>query len=478
MNMRKFIYVLMLTIAVAMGFNSCSDDTIGTSISDIHSALIEDSSFVFTGKSVRSTHLRSRSSIQLLGNVNAEGYGTLTSDVVAQFMPTTTIDTVGVHGGTEWIDSCFITMRVATGDVTGDTLAPMRMDVYKLNQQLPVPIYSDFNPSGYYNTGDLMGSITYSANEMNRKTTYNSSGTASITYYEVNVPIPVSYARDIFMKYKTDPATFSTPKAFAEYFPGIYITNSYGQGHVMNFYDIEFVTYYRKYEKLTETTDTIYPAKSQSYMAVTPEVVYNNNITLDVDDQVEDMVANGDAIVMGPAGYEVRADFPIQEIIDKFKAGTQDGLGVINSLALEIPAEKVVNRYDIAPPKYLLMVKESYRDEFFEKDTLTNNKDAFYAEYSADDDSYLFTGLRSYVLDIINNKGGVAPESDTKFVIMPIDVTTYTNATTSSYYYYYSSSANTEVVTKIAPAVSRPCIARLKLNKAKLTLVYSKQSLY
>ena len=159
------------------------------------------------------------------------------------------------------------------------------------------------------------------------------------------------------MKYKTDPATFSTPKAFAEYFPGIYITNSYGQGHVMNFYDIEFVTYYRKYEKLTETTDTIYPAKSQSYMAVTPEVVYNNNITLDVDDQVEDMVANGDAIVMGPAGYEVRADFPIQEIIDKFKAGTQDGLGVINSLALEIPAEKVVNRYDIAPPKYLLMVK-------------------------------------------------------------------------------------------------------------------------
>jgi hypothetical protein len=468
----------MATIALAMGFNSCTEETIGTSISDIHSAIVEDSGFVFNGVSVRNTHLRSRSSIQLLGKVNAEGYGTLTSDVVAQFMPTTTIDTVGVHGGVEWIDSCFLTMRVAVGDVTGDTLAPMRMDVYKLNKQLPTPIYSDFNPSGYYNTGDLMGSITYSATELNRVVSYSSSGSTAAIYYEVNVPIPVSYARDLFTQYKNNPATFSSPKEFANYFPGVYITNSYGQGHVMNFYDIEFVTYYRKYDKISEDQDTIYPSCTQSYMAITPEVVYNNNITLDVDDQVENMIANGDAIVMGPAGYEVRADFPIQEIIDKFKADSKEGLGVINSLTLKIPAEKVVNKYDIAPPKYLLMVKESYRDEFFEKDTLTNNKDAFYAEYDDQEDNYVFTGLRSYVLDIIDNKGGVAPESDTKFVIMPIDVTIYSNSSSSSYYYYYTTSATTEVVTKIAPAVSTPSIARLRLDKAKLKLVYSKQAIY
>ncbi|MBO4721316.1 MAG: hypothetical protein J5629_00105, partial [Muribaculaceae bacterium] len=238
------------------------------------------------------------------------------------------------------------------------------------------------------------------------------------------------------------------------------------------------VTYYRKYEKLSETTDTIYSGVTQSYMAVTPEVVYNNNITLDVDPQVENMIANGDVIVMGPAGYEVRAEFPIQEIIDKFNTASKDALGVINSLTLDIPVENVTNKYDIAPPKYLLMVKESYRDEFFEKDSLTNNKDAFYAEYDELEDCYTFSGLRSYLLDIINNKGGVAPESDTKFVIMPIDVTTYSTSSSSSYYYYYSTSATTEVVTKIAPAVSKPSIAKLNLDKAKVTLVYSVQSIY
>ena len=473
--MRKFLFVSIIAAVWTVCFNSCTDDTIGTSISDIQSAIIQDSSFVITGKTVRNSHLRSRSSIQLLGNINAQGYGTLSSDVVAQFMPTTTIDTVGVHGGDQWIDSCFITMRVAMGDFTGDSLTPMRLSVYELNQPLPSPIYTDFNPSGYYNTGDLMGSVTYSANQMVRDTLVTTTGATSI-YYEINVPVSVDYARAIFNQYKINPATFETPAEFAEFFPGIYITNSYGQGRVMNFYDIEFVTYYRKYEKRADDTDTIYPGTKQSYMAVTPEVLYNNNIDLEPDDAVRAMVEAGDAIVMGPAGYEVEVDFPIQDIINNFKAGSKDGLGVVNNLAMELPVEKVSNKYDIAPPKYLLMVKKSYRDEFFDKDTLTNDKDAFYAEYDASTSSYIFGGMRDYLLDVMKKNGGDVSEKDVEFVIMPIDVTKFTN--TTSYSYYYSSSSTSEVVTKIAPAISRPSIAKLRLDKAKVKLVYSRQSVY
>ena len=149
--MRKSLFVLLTAVIVAMGLSCCTDDTIGPSISDVKSAVIVDSGFVLTGKSVRNDHLRSRSTIQLLGDVNAGGYGRLSSDVVAQFMPTTSIDTVGLRGGADWIDSCFITMRVASGDFTGDSLAPMRMDIYELNQPLPSPIYTDFAPAGYYN---------------------------------------------------------------------------------------------------------------------------------------------------------------------------------------------------------------------------------------------------------------------------------------------------------------------------------------
>ena len=413
--------MLIATLIVTVGFNSCTDETIGTSISDIKSAIISDSNFVLTGTSVRNSHLRSRSSIQLLGKVTAPGYGTLTSDVVTQFMPSRAIDTVGVHGGASWIDSCFITMRVAIGDVTGDSLAPMRMNIYKLNKTLPVPIFSDFDPSSYYSPGDLMGSVTYSASELARKEIMTQTGVAGY-YYEINVPVSVDYARDMFNEYKNDPATFATPANFANYFPGVYITNSYGA--------------------------------------------------------IEAMVNAGDAIIMSPAGYEVKVQFPVQSIIDKYNSDTEDALGKINSLSLEIPAENITNLYDIAPPKYLLMVKESYRDTFFEKDSLTNNKDAFYAEYNAQEKTYIFSGLRNYILDIINNKGGVASPEDVNFVIMPIDVTTYTNNASSSYYYYYSSSSTTSVVTKIAPAVSKPSMVKLNLEKAIINLMYSKQMLY
>ena len=472
--MRNKLLSAIAVLVVAMGIISCNDDDIGTSISDIQSALIEDSTFMIHGKTVRNNHLRSRSSIQLLGNVSAPGFGTLKSDVVAQFMPTTKIDTVGLHGGAQWIDSCFLTMRVAIGDFTGDSLAPMRMDVYKLNKQLPNPIYTDFNPGGYYLADDLMGSVSYSASETMKKTVESQNGTN--TFYEINVPIPVEYARDLFNAYKLDPSLFSSPTEFAQLFPGVYITNSYGQGNVMNFYDIEFVTYYRTYEKFDETTDTIYPKKSQSYMAVTPEVLYNNNISLEPAPSIQSMIDDGEAIVMGPAGLEVELEFPIQEVIDKFKNDTKDALGIINRLTLEIPAEKIANKYDIAPPEYLLMVKKSYVDEFFDRDSLTNNRDAFYAEYDEDEHCYKFLGLRDYLLDIVNKKDGIATQDDIEFVIMPIDVTKYTN--TNSSYYYYSSTSTTEVVTKIAPAIANPCLARLRLDKSKVKLSYSKQTMY
>ena len=163
--------------------------------------------------------------------------------------------------------------------------------------------------------------------------------------------------------------------------------------------------------------------------------------------------------------------FPIQEIIDKFRSSSSDALAVINSLSLEIPAEEIENKYDIKPPKYLLLVKEGKKDEFFAGDSLVNNKNSFYATYNSTKKSYSFNGMRDYILDIINNKGGIATSEDINLVLTPIDVSTYTQQ--ASYY----TSAST-VVTKIAPAVTLPSIARLRLDKAKIKIVYSRQSIY
>lgn len=468
--MKKSV-TLIFALLMMVGVYSCSDENIGHSITDTKSSIIEDSSFVMTGVSVPNTKLQARTSTQLVGEINCPGYGKLKSEVVCQLMPANKIDTIGTKA--EWIDSCRLVLSLkATGGFTGDSLAPMRMNVYELKKQLPEPIYSDFSAEGYYDTDKPLASASCSPASAVQCAEYSYSGSSSI-WREIRVPMPKEYAQKMFQLYTKNSDFFRDPAKFKEEFPGLYIKHSYGSGRVMNYYATDLEVYYRQHTVVRDTVDTI-QTSMQVYAASTPEVITNNNLQLTVAESVKEMVANGEAIVMGPSGYEVNVKFPIQDIINTYKANTADGLSVINSLELTIPAEEISNEYKIAPPSHILMVKKDKKDTFFDGDSLTNNQDSFYATYNATKKQYEFTGLRPYILNIINNQGGVAKEEDINLVLTPIDVTSYTQ---NSSYYYYSSQQQT-IVTKISPSVALPSIVKLRLDKAKIKVVYSKQSVF
>ena len=443
--MNKIINVLyaLLTL-VCVG--SCTDSNIGSALADKKLFIVEDSSFVITGHSVPNPRLQARTSSQLLGVIRSEGYGTLSSDVVTQFMPVL---------------------------LTGDSLATMRLNVYRLKKQLPSPIYSDFDPTDYYDPDELLASVPYSPAAAELFSFTADGGATFINYRDVYVTLPVEVARDIFTEFKQNPATFSSPKLFAQFFPGLYITNSYGSGRVMNFTHTEIISYFRRTYKATDGSDSIVVA-NQTYLGATPEVLSDNIIHLDIDKKIQDMVDAGDAIIMAPAGYEVQVKFPIQEIIDAYLSGSDDDLSIVNALSMELPVEPIATEYKINPPDYLLMVKTSMKDQFIAGDSLTNNKDSFYAKYDPKTRKYVFSGMRDYVLNILKNKLGVADEEDINLTITPVDVTTYTNATAS----YYTTTTSTTTVTKIAPQVSKPAIAKIRFDKAKIKISFSKQFLF
>ncbi len=466
--MKQFFNVI-LAAAVLLSLYACTDETIGVSITDGVSSIIEDSSFVIQGHSVRNDRVQMRTSTKMLGRISAEGFGQLSADAVTMWMPAATLDTTGVKE--EWIDSVRLKLRLPYRDgFTGDSLAPMRLDVYRLNRALPSPIYSDFDPTDYYNSSDLLASESYSpvSGWLEVSNSYVTGTLQFDTVRVISVPLPQELGKELYRAYVNDPSKFSSPKAFAEVFPGIYITNSYGSGHVMNIKATELDVYYRKHAQLSETTDTIYPAQCQSYLASTPEVVSNNIISFNIDDAITSMVNSGSALIVAPAGYDVEVRFPIQDIIDKYQANVGNNQSIINSLSLELPVSVPETQYDIQPPQYLLMVKSSKKADFINGDSLTNNKDSFYATYDATTKKYVFSGLRNYILNIINNQGGIATEDDINLTITPVDVTNYTYQ--QSYYY-----GSTTVVTKISPMVSRPAIANLLLDKAKIKITYSKQ---
>lgn len=467
--MKQFFNVI-LAACLLLGLHACTDETIGVSITDSVSSIIEDSSFVITGHSVRNDRVQMRTSTKMLGKLQADGFGQLTAEAVTSWMPAVNIDTTGTRA--EWIDSCRLKLRIPyRSGFTGDSLAPMRLNVYRLNKALPSPIYSDFDPTDYYDSGDLLASESYSPSSgwLETSTSYVTGTSSYDTVRVISVPMPVELGRELFRAYKSDPSIFSAPKRFASFFPGIYINNSYGSGHVLNIKATELDVYYRKYTQLSDTTDTIYPARCQSYLASTPEVVSNNIIRFNVDDAITSMVNSGEAMIVAPAGYEVQVRFPIQDIIDKYKNNIGNNQSMINTLSLTLPVSVPFTEYNIQPPTYLLMVKTCQKDNFINGDSLANNKDSFYAIYDAQSKEYMFTGMRDYIIDIINNHGGVATEDDINFTITPVDVTNYTYQASG----YYGGS--TTVVTKISPMVSRPAIARLLLDKAKIKITYSKQ---
>ena len=422
---------------------------------------------------MRNDRVQMRTSTKMLGALQADGYGSINAEAVTMWMPAVTIDTAEVTA--DMIDSCRLKLRLPyRSGFTGDSLAPMRLNVYRLNKALPNPIYSDFDPTGYYDSSDLLASESYSPTSgwIEMSTSYVTGTSEYDTVRVISVPMPVELGRELFTTYVNDPSKFSSPKAFADVFPGIYINNSYGSGHVVNIKATELDVYYRQHIYNDDGTDTIYPAQCQSYLASTPEVISNNIIRFDMDDALTSMANSGEALIVAPAGYEVQVRFPIQDIIDKYRSNIGNNRSVINTLSLELPVSVPFTEYNIQPPTYLLMVKTSKKDTFINGDSLTNNKDSFYAVYNSLTKTYTFSGLRNYVLNILNNQGGIATEDDINFTITPVDVTTYVY---SSGYSYYYGSGTTTAVTKISPMVSRPAVARLLLEKAKIKITYSKQ---
>ncbi len=456
-------YKIFLCSTFLLSLISCEENTtIGSSIIDEEIEIVMDSTYTVTGKSVENDKIQSRSINQLLGSIDAKQYGSLTSEIVTQFMPADKIDTAGVTAND--IDSVKLKLYIPMGGYTGDSIVPMGLNVYKLNKQLPSPIYSDFNPKDYYSPNDLLGSAIYSASALGLP-----DSIAKFNYRSIEVDLPLSLGRDFFNKYKENPETFTIPSEFAKWFPGIYISNSFGNGRVIKINSTSVKMYYHKTVKMEDTgKDTTY-YKEGNYLAITPEVVSNNNISFAMANDLKTMANNGEAVIVAPAGMDVEFTFPGREIIENYKAN-KGNLAVINALTLEIPADAIANDYGIAPPPHLLLVKSSEKNDFFAKDKITDNKTSFYATYDAVNKKYAFTDMRQYIIDLMKQE--TIADEDVAFTLTPVSLST--ESSSSGSYYYYSS---TTYVNGITPYVESPAMVKLCFDKAKIKFTYSKQTI-
>lgn len=470
----KVFRFLPVAIALALGISSCGDENslIGSSIVDTDLEIVVDSSFqkMITAESILNDSVVGRTITQLIGRISIPGYGKLETDFLTQFMSASTFDTVGV----DRLDSLVLYLSYNTESFTGDSLAPMQLSVYPLEKQLQSPVYSSIDPADYYNAQSAPIALkSYNASFLGLP-----DSLVKLGYKTIRVKLPDAMAEQFFEKYKTDPLVFSSPSRFTQYFPGFYVKTSYGSGCVVNVQNSVMNLHYTKTTVINDKDSTY--ASTQTLMAVTPEIATGNHIKLEIDPAIESGIAAGRVYLVAPAGLNVLLHFPTREIVRSFEesvgAGGSTIQGLINSLILEVPLKELPkSSYKLEPPQFLLFVRKSELQKFFEKKELADNVRSFYAEYNSDTRKYSFTGLRTFLNDVIEKKrqGTEITDADEEIVLVPVSVYSETVSSGSSYYYY--SYNEQEVVTDIVPYISAPALAEIDMNNIRLQLTYSRQ---
>lgn len=271
-------HTLLTTVAAAAITlcAACSDTSqIGNSLADETLTIVVDSAFTVTGTTVENPVVVSRTLSQLVGSLDAPGYGKISSDFVAQFMPSAAIDTTNFTIAD--IDSLTLFMQMERGAFSGDSLVPMGLQVHRITRDLPYPIYSDFDPAGYYAATPLASAI-YTASTKDEPDSIKELSTIV-----TRMPMPIELARELYQAYLDDPAVYNDPTRFANtVFKGIYVKSSYGSGRITDFTTTSMRMYYHKTVYNTDSARYDTTNYYGDYYAVAPEVIVNNNIRFDI----------------------------------------------------------------------------------------------------------------------------------------------------------------------------------------------------
>lgn len=422
-----------------------------------------------------------RSTTNLLGRISVPEYGDLNCSFVSRLMCTKTID-IPDSIPIEQVDSMKLRLSIQRGALTGDSLAPQQLRVFRLTKSLPTDIDNRFDPTGYYDPSSPLGTCSFTLSALGM----SDSLYFRLPYINIDIPMSKEMAVEIVKAYRDEKTReiFAWPQTFEQYFHGIYVEPSFGRGCVANISYTDFIVYYNYKKAETSTKDDGTVSTSWKTMtgaagvfASSPIVLSSNNVTYRPSELLKSMAADNSPIITTPGGYRVDLRFPGRELVELYKS-SQSRLAIVSDLSFSIPVEEISNDYDITPPPYLLMVKTSKLAEFLASNSLPDNKDSFYATYSATQKRYGFSSMRKYILDLIQN--GVKDE-DLDFTIIPANLVFETNESSNnyssywSYYYGYSSGSSTSYLTKCTPYIAKPTMCRLKMDEAQTIFTYSLQ---
>ena len=452
--MRNYFSTLLFALTVFMCL-SCDDttDTLGHTVTDqADKVVIEDASFFATTRSIQVDSVLSRSIYNYIGKIKDVETGTyVTAHYTTQFhiledftgnmdlfLPKDSI--LSVEEGKVCADSCYVFIYI--NSFVGDSLNPMRLTMYELNEPIEEgkARYTNYSPEADKDKGNLIRqqngickNITYSIYELNLSDSLRGQMFLKKSYPYISIPLNDEYTDKQGRKYKNygsyimqqyyeHPEYFKNSYQFAHHVcPGFYFKNTDGIGVMSEIYLTELhIGYKALHNGLSDN--------AQAILTGTEEVLQTTTFINDKT-TIRSLSENQDyTYLKTPSGIFTEVTLPVEQI----KSGhEQDTLSAAKIVFQKYNSQDVANT--LSAPEKVMMIPYDSLFTFFEKNKLPDNKLSFIGTYSSTYNTYTFNNISSLISEMYHKKraGNTSPNWN-KAVLVPVSVSTNSSSTSSS----------------------------------------------
>jgi len=444
MKTRKIVFCLFAGII----YVACND-TIGrvglSTQPDEDKVSVFDTTVIISAKTIEVDSLYAKTPNGFLGEFYDPSYGSIKSSYICQYYPSV---------GFPYLDSIVdnkidsVRLTVAYSAYIGDTLAPMEVTIYPVIKPLDKNYYTNENPEDYCDMNHPLAKYGYTARNMNLSDSILQDWRTNYGYYSyLSIPLPVQIGQDYLDKVMNNELT--SVDDFLNYFPGTYITTTYGTGCLLPVDMTQIFLYYtRKTSTLMDYNgnyDSTGYVVSSAAFTVTKEIIQLNKFE---NKNPAFLTANDTAktYLKSPAGVFTELTIPVKEIVKgigkkKFSSVTLSlkayppddwnySLQFPGMTTSMVPASTDNTTGNSAK---LLLIEPDSVPNFFEMKKSADGQTTFTTQFNTSTYSYNFNNIANLVQNAIDK----APDKDLTLWLIPV-MTTWIQQTASDGSYVYT----------------------------------------
>lgn len=409
----KLLILGLITLGISI-LSSCNDvlTQVGSSIQpddDVPTAYAD--TFFMKGKTVLMDSVYARTTYGSIGEIYDPLYGNLKSDFMAQFYCPDDFRFRHTPANGK-IDS--VEFKIMYNSWIGDSLTPMRVQLYEVTSPLENDFYTDIDPGKYCNLQKKLGSQTYTAHDMSVSDSIRQLSSYTPT---VTIRMPKELGERFYNATINDPGVYTSQQTFNQFFPGVYVTNTYGTGNIINVENAGMYIYYKYIVKGSANQDSL--VQAAEFFNTTSEVIQLNRFK---NTDMSHLLVPSDSIsyLKSPAGVYTELTLPTKDLTEKLSTR------IISNISLTLRALPQENwQYAFDAPSTLLVLPKDSVNSFFLNNSTENNVTSYLGTYSSSTRTYSFGNIANLLKAHLETN----PDNDIQLCVIPVERRTGTTTT-------------------------------------------------